>query len=60
MIQHLPNDPVMLMSFVNTKLRDEYVSRQDLCAAMDVKEKDITDILAGAGYAYDEKQNRFR
>lgn len=56
----LPRDPIVLLSFVNTKLRDEYVSLQDLCAAMDVKEKDITDILAGAGYAYDEIQNRFR
>ncbi|MER2055881.1 MAG: DUF4250 domain-containing protein, partial [Clostridia bacterium] len=31
----LPKDPVILLSYVNTKLRDEYVSLQELCRAED-------------------------
>ena len=55
----LPQDPCILLSFVNTKLRDEYPSLAELCAALDADEREITAALAGAGYAYDPQQNRF-
>ncbi len=56
----LPNDPIMLMSVINTKLRDFYPSLEALCEDMDVSEKDIRDKLAAAGYEYDTVQNRFK
>ena len=55
----LPKDPAILLSFVNTKLRDEYSSLSELCAALDADEKELTAALAAVGYAYDPGQNRF-
>ncbi len=55
----LPKDPVMLLSAVNMKLRDEYEDLQDLCVSMDVKEADITEKLAAIDYHYDPKTRQF-
>ena len=55
----LPKDPVMLLSVVNTKLRDEYSSLEDLCSAEDVKELYLTEKLASIDYRYDPKTNQF-
>ena len=55
----LPKDPFILLSYVNTKLRDEYSSLSELCAALDADEGEVTAALTGAGYAYDPAQNRF-
>lgn len=56
----LPQDPMMLLSVVNTKLRDEYASLRELCEDMDADMDALTAKLAGIGYEYDEKTNRFR
>ncbi len=56
----LPKDPVMLLSFVNTQLRDNYSSLKELAAAYTVDEKDITDKLAQIDYKYDESLNQFK
>ena len=55
----LPQDPYILLSYVNTKLRDEYPSLSELCAALDADEQELTAKLSGAGYHYDRSQNRF-
>ncbi len=55
----LPRDPAILLSVVNTKLRDEYGSFAELCAAEGVEPEGITAALAALGYAYDAAQNRF-
>ena len=55
----LPKDPYILLSFVNTKLRDEYGSLSELCAALDADEKELTAALAGVGYRYDRSRNQF-
>ena len=55
----IPKDPVILLSFVNTKLRDEYASLADLCAALDADEAAIRDTLTGLDYRYDPVHNRF-
>ena len=55
----LPKDPAILLSFVNTKLRDEYTSLSELCAALDADEEEITAALAAVGYAYDPGRNQF-
>jgi hypothetical protein len=56
---NMPKDPVMLLSFVNTQLRDNYPSLDELCAAYMVEKKEITDKLAQINYAYDENKNQF-
>ena len=55
----LPKDPVILLSFVNTKLRDEFESLEELCAALDVDVQTISDALAALDYRYDPVGNRF-
>ena len=55
----LPQDPYILLSYVNTKLRDEYSGLTELCAALDADEQELTAKLSGAGYHYDPEQNRF-
>lgn len=55
----LPNDPMMLLSYVNLKLRDFYDSLERLCDDMDVSEAEITDKLASIDYHYDKEKNRF-
>ena len=61
MLNHkLPADPVILLSYVNTKLRDEYASLSELCEGLDVEQSQITEPLAAIGYVYDPEGNRFR
>lgn len=55
----LPQDPYILLSFVNTKLRDEYPSLTELCAALDAEETQICDTLAALDYRYDPERNQF-
>ncbi len=55
----LPKDPVMLLSVVNTKLRDEFDSLSELCAVMDVDYDGICRSIAAIGYQYDPEQNQF-
>ena len=56
----LPKDPMILLSVINTKLRDEYASLVALCDDLDEDREAIEKALAAAGFAYDEGQNRFR
>lgn len=55
----IPQDPAMLLSFVNTKLRDHYPSLAELCSSLDLNQREIEDKLAQMEYMYDQKQNRF-
>ena len=56
----IPNDPIILLSYINTLLRDQYPSLEELCKAFDVPQQQITEKLAAVGYTYDAEQNRFR
>ena len=42
----MPKDPVMLLSYVNTQLRDFYPSLAEFCAAMQTEESDLREKLA--------------
>lgn len=55
----LPSDPVMLMSVINTMLRDKYASLDALCDDIDVSREDICQRLAEIGYEYDLNANKF-
>ena len=56
----LPNDPMILLSVVNTKLRDEYDSLDSLCEDLDADREELKKKLAAAGYRYSEELNQFR
>lgn len=55
----IPNDPVMLLSFVNLKLRDYYSSLEAMCEDMDIDQAQIVEKLAGIDYRYDASLNKF-
>ena len=55
----LPKDPVMLLSLINTKLRDYNSSLDDLCKEYDLDKEYITEKLSMIDYHYDEERNQF-
>lgn len=59
MADHIPSDPFILLSFINTKLRDEYPSLNELCASLGISAEQITDRLAQIGMRYDHDLNKF-
>ena len=58
-MNELPEDVMMLFSFINMKLRDEFSSLDELCCAMNVDRQFIEDKLKTAGFEYNEQQNKF-
>ena len=56
---NLPNDPIMLYSAVNLKLRDFYSGLDALCEDMDVNKEELVAKLNAAGFVYNEENNRF-
>ena len=56
----LPNDPVMLLSVINMKLRDTYSSLDDLCDDMDISRIEIEEKLKKINYEYDSQSNQFK
>lgn len=58
-MEHLPQDPFMLMSFVNMKLRDQYSSLESLCEDMQIDKEEIISRLANVGFEYSKENNKF-
>ena len=59
----LPQDPIILLSYINTQLRDNYSSLDALADGLDISDEDmqaVTKKLSDAGYSYDEASNSFR
>lgn len=59
MLTGLPNDPMILLSVVNTKLRDYYPSLEALCDDMDVSREALEEKLKMIDYEYNERKNQF-
>lgn len=55
----IPNDPVILMSYLNTQLRDFYSDLDDLCKSLALNRTQIEEKLSVIGYRYSEKHNQF-
>ena len=55
----IPNDPVILLSFLNTRLRDQYDSLSALCDDLEQDETVLTQKIAAIGYTYDSDRNQF-
>lgn len=57
---NIPQDPIMLLSLVNMKLRDEYDSLEELCKDMNIEYAEIISRLENAGFEYFPEINQFR
>lgn len=55
----LPNDPIMLLSMINLKLRDFYPTLDALCEDLDEDKAALCARLSAVGYAYDPQRNQF-
>ena len=55
----VPKDPVILLSFLNTKLRDHYSSLSALCEDLELDENQLKEKIAAIGYTYDSDKNQF-
>ena len=55
----LPNDPMILLSYINTKLRDYYSTLDLLCDDLNVNREELEQKLSAVDYRYDSKLNRF-
>lgn len=57
---NLPNDPFILLSVVNTKLRDCYSSLDSMCEDLDIDKQELVEKLGNAGFRYDISNNAFK
>lgn len=55
----LPKDPYILLSYINTKLRNEYQSLDDLCQSHSIDQDQVITSLSNIGYSYNQDQNSF-
>ena len=58
---NIPNDPFMLLSYINMKLRDnEYENLHDLCKSLDIDENELIDKMKISGFEYSPEIKQFR
>ena len=50
---------MILFSFINTKLRDNYASLDELCDDMHISKVDLIAKLGSVGFEYNPNQNKF-
>lgn len=56
----LPKDPFILLSYINTKLRDDYDSLDALCDDLHIDRSELEQTLSAAGFDYMPQINQFR
>ena len=56
----LPKDPIMLLSYINTQLRDHYANLDDLCNSLHLEKQFLVKSLAEIDYTYEKEYNQFR
>lgn len=54
-----PQDPFILLSTVNTLLRDKYPTLAELCKSESIDIAELTNKLASAGFEYSTQNNKF-
>ena len=55
----MPEDPIMLYSYINTLLRDKYPSLEELCRSRCIDAEKIKEKLSAAGFEYSSEYNKF-
>lgn len=58
-MDRLPKDPVILLSYVNTQLRDFYASLDEFCDEKGAERDSVEAVIRSAGYVYDPEKNQF-
>ena len=58
-MENLPQDPFILFSYINTKLRDNYSSLNVLCEDLDIDKDELIKKLETIGMTYDAILNKF-
>ena len=58
-MSNIPKDPVMLLSYMNTQLRDFYPSLSECCLSLGIEEEEIVTSLETIDYRYDNEKNQF-
>lgn len=56
---NIPQDPFILLSYINTKLRDDYRNLDDLCKSLNIDRCQLETNLASIGYTHIRELNRF-
>ena len=54
----IPRDPIILLSFVNLKLRDFYGNLDDLCEDLEIDRNEVETILKQAGFEYNDELHK--
>ncbi len=57
--KELPKDPFILLSYINTQLRDHYNNLDDLCLSLQINKKELTEKLLSIDYSYEFNTNQF-
>ncbi len=58
-MENLPEDPAILMSFLNMKLRDNFKSLDDLCEDLNIDKRELLRKMSELGFEYSEENNKF-
>lgn len=58
-IMSIPGDPIILLSYANTQLRDQYATLEEFCKTNDIDEETLRETLGSLDYHYDEVTNQF-
>lgn len=56
----LPKDPMILLSFVNTKLRDEFTDLEEFCKEEDISIESLKEQLESIGFQYNKTIRQFK
>ncbi len=56
----IPKDPIILLSYVNTQLRDQYPTLEDFCKGENADPEELKEKLASVGYVCNKELNQFR
>ena len=55
----IPKDPIILLSYINTQLRDYYSDLDTLCDGLDLEKNSLIETLGSIHYYYDKEKNCF-
>lgn len=58
-IMSIPGDPIILLSYTNTQLRDQYATLEEFCVSNDIDQDELCENLGSLDYHYDEVTNQF-
>ena len=58
-MSQIPKDPFMLLSYLNTQLRDFYPSLEDCCRSLSLDQGQVWEKIKQIDYLYDPEKNQF-